>query len=160
MDDLWVFWAAYREGSFKQLPAGIEKDAFYKWMLEVLSKYSYVLVIEDDNKAFKGKRGIIAFVAVTSNGWRIEPHVEVFKWATKLNVLRGNVRFFNWIRQNKEVGVCVVKSLKETANLFHHVRKYGVLNFVGKIPGGDPLGRGDEHVFSIRGKKFANAVKE
>jgi len=152
MDDLWVFWAAYCENSFPNLAAGLDKDTFYKWLLETLSKYEQVLVVEDDNRRFRTRRGVVCVIAIDVKGCRIEPHVDFFKWATTANMLRVNVRFFNWVRYNKQIGVCVVRSLKNTANLFHHVKKYGVLNFVGKIPGGDPHGRGDEYVFSVRGK--------
>lgn len=147
-DDLWVLWAAYKEGSFP-LPE-MSKDDFYSYILKVISAYSSAWLIEDDSKVFKDKRGPVCIILVHSNGWKIEPHVDWFKWATKQNILRSSVRFFNWVKQSKEVGVCVVKSLKKTSNLFHHIRSYGVLNFVGRIPGGDK--RGDEYIFSIRGR--------
>jgi len=151
MDDLWVFWAAYKEGSF-DIPADMEKDAFYDRMLNDLSKYSSTLVVEDYNRRFKGKRGVICVISIDSAGTRIEPQVQFFKWATKSNILRANVRFFNWVRYSKQVGVCVVRCLRGTANLFHHVKNYGVIYYVGKIVGGDPQGRGDEFIFSTRGK--------
>jgi hypothetical protein len=149
LDDMWVLWAAYKEGSFP-LPE-MTKEEFYKYSTERLKTYHSLMLVEDECKKFKASRGPVCLIVANTDGWKVEPHVEFFKWATKQNILRVNVRFFNWIRQNKEIGVCIVRSLKDTSNLFHHIRKYGVLNFVGRIPGGDI--RGDEYVFSTRGKR-------
>ena len=151
MDDLWVFWAAYKEGSF-DIPPDMGKDMFYEWLLESLSKHSSTLVVEDYNRRFKEKRGIVCVISIDSEGCRIEPKAQFFKWATKSNILRANVRFFNWVRYSKQVGVCVVRCFADTVGLFHHVKNYGVIYYVGKIVGGDPQGRGDEFVFSTRGK--------
>lgn len=150
--DMWILWAAYKEGSFKDIKTDMSRDEFYEFIRNALSSFQTLFLVDDACKKFKEKRGPVCFIAARTDGWRIEPHVEFFSWANKQNILRVNVRFFNWIRQNKDVGVCIVRSLKNTANLFHHVREYGVLNFVGKIPGGDK--RGDEYIFSIRGKKI------
>jgi len=151
VDDLWVFWAAYKEGSFENAPADLEKDAFYSWVLEALKLHTSTLVVEDMNGRFKNRRGLVCFISLNVIGSRIEPTFVFFKWATKANLLRASVQFFNWIRYNKQVGVCVAKSLKAQTTLFHHVKRYGVLNFIGRIPGGDPLGRGDEYIFSVKG---------
>lgn len=151
MEDLWIFWAAYCEGSFPQLPSELSKEVFYRWMLDVLAKYSSVWLVEDDNKRFRDGRGVVCFIAMTSDGWKHEPHIEFFKWATKENILRVNVRFFNWVRNNKHIGVCVVKCLEEARKIFDTVRKkYGLLTYVGKICGGNQ--NGDEFIFSTRGK--------
>lgn len=150
--DLWVLWAAYNEGSFTKFEAGLDKDNFIQQMLASLVTNSSTLLVEDDNKRFKTHRGPVCLIEVKTDDRRIEPKFTYFQWATKINVLRTSVRFFNWVRYNRLVAVCVVRCLADMSNLYHHVRKYGVLNFVGKIPGGDPHGRGDEHLFSIRGK--------
>jgi hypothetical protein len=157
LSDMWILWAAYKEGSFPVMPEGMEKEAFYTEIRQRLNSYHQLMLVEDDCKKFKDGRGPVCLIGARTDGWKIEPHVEFFKWASKQNILRVNVRFFNWIRQNKEIGVCIVRSLKHTTNLFHHVREYGVLNFVGKIPGGDS--RGDEYIFSIRGKKIDGFIK-
>ena len=159
-EDMWILWAAYKEKSFNQLPEellGMNKEEFYQFSTDRLKPYHSLMLVEDSCNKFKEKRGPVCLIVANTDGWKVEPHVEFFSWATKLNILRVNVRFFNWIRQNKEVGVCIVRSLKNTSNLFHHVRKYGVLNFVGKIPGGDY--RGDEWIFSIRGKRVDGTLK-
>lgn len=150
--DMWILWAAYKEGSFPVMQQDLEKDIFFQEITKQLLSYHTLMLVDDDCKRFKEGRGPVCLIVSRTDGWKIEPHVEFFKWANKQNILRVNVRFFNWIRQNKEIGVCIVRSLKNTVNLFHHVREYGVLNFVGKIPGGDR--RGDEYLFSIRGKKI------
>jgi hypothetical protein len=118
-----------------------------------MSGYGGNLLIEDYNPRFKDKRGAIGLVSIRSEGSRIEPTAVFFKWATKSNVLRASVRFFNWVRYRKEVGVCVVTCLKGGANLLHHVKGYGVLHYVGKIVGGDPRGGGNEYLFSVQGGK-------
>jgi len=151
VDDLWVFWAAYKEGSFENAPTDLGKEDFYSWALEALKLHTSTLVVEDMNARFKNRRGLVCFISLDVVGSRIEPTFKFFKWATKANLLRASVQFFNWIRYNKQVGVCVAKSLKGTSTLFHHVKRYGVLNFIGRIPGGDPLGRGDEYIFSVKG---------
>ena len=155
VEDMWILWAAYKEGSFPAMPE-MDKETFYVTIKQRLGSYHSLMLVEDDCKKFKGGRGPVCLVAANTDGWKYEPHVEFFKWANRMNVLRCNVRFFNWIRQNKEVGVCIVHSLKNTSNLFHHVKMYGVLNFVGRIPGGDK--RGDEYIFSVRGKRTDGVI--
>jgi len=150
--DLWVFWAAYKEGSFDGVPTDIDKETFYANTLESMKNYASILVIEDNNKRFKNGRGVVCFVTIKQEGCRIEPHVEFFKWATTKNILRSTVRFFNWIRYNRQIGACVVRCLSDTVNLFHRAKYYGVLFYVGKIVGGSPSGDGDEYIFSTKGK--------
>jgi len=147
---MWVLWAAYKEGSFPLIPE-MDKESFYGYTRENLKSFSSLMLVEDECKKFKAGRGPVCLIVANTDGWKVEPHVEFFKWATPRNILRVNVRFFNWMRQNKGVGVCIVKSLKETSNLFHRVRQYGVLFYVGCLVGGDI--RGNEFIFSICGGK-------
>ena len=56
MDDLWVFWAGYKEGSFPALQPDLSKEDFYAWLLGAMGKHNKVLVVEDGNKMFKAKR--------------------------------------------------------------------------------------------------------
>lgn len=153
MDDLWVFWAAYREGSFiGVIKDDLDKNQFYEWLLGDMAKHGANLVVEDANKMFKDGRGIVCVIAIDSEGCRIVPYARFFSWASKANILRVNVRFLNWCRYNKVVGSCLVRCLKPSVNLFHHVTKYGVLYYIGRIPGGDPATGKDEYIFSIKGK--------
>lgn len=113
--------------------------------------FPLVWVVEDDTKAFKSGRGQVALVAIRTDGWVYEPHVMFFKWATKRNVLRSAVAFFQMIRHQRDVGACVVKTNKKDFAFMKHMEKYGVLYMRGKIPNGTP--DGDAFIFSIDGKK-------
>lgn len=147
--DMWVLWAAYKEGSF-DLPPNMTKEVLYAHMMKALGGYSSLMLVEDYNKRFKDQRGAVCLITVMSDGWKMEPYAHWFSWATKLNILRANVRFLKWIMHSKEVGVCVFQATEKTVNLYMHVRRYGVLNYVGKIPGGTRYGNSYE--FSLRGK--------
>jgi hypothetical protein len=150
-EDLWVLWAAYDLDSFKGLKKGLTKDEFFKLVEMIASRHSSCIVVEDECKWFKSGRGPICFVTIANNGWRIEPHVDFFRWATPRVMLRAYVAFFQMVRYSKEVGVCVVRSLANTVPLFERMRTYGLLFPVGRIPDGDA--RGDEYLYQVRGKK-------
>ena len=152
-DDMWVLWAAYDMGSFKKMKAGMTKAEFRDLVLSVCRCKSSCLMIEDDCRYFKSGRGPVGFVTLDNYGWRIEPQVDFFRWATPRMILRANVAFFQMVRYSKDVGVCIVRSLKRTVNLFHRVQRYGLLLEIGTIPNGSA--EGDETLFSIRGLKEA-----
>jgi hypothetical protein len=149
-DDLWVMWAAYDMGSFPNL-GKMDKEQFVGMLLELCKNKSSCLVVEDDCKWFKSGRGPVAFVAITNYGWRIEPHVDFFKWATPRIILRSNVAFFQMVRYSSQVGVCEIRSIEKHANLFEHLKKYGLVFPCGKIPNGDP--RGDVFLYYAKGRK-------
>lgn len=144
-----IAWAAYQKNPFEAFGDGLNETEFAKAM-EVAAENGYILMAEDDNAAFK-ERGPVAIISVQGDGWRVEPHVVFFKWATPRNKLRVCVAFFQWIRWQKSVGVCIVLALKPSIALFHRCRKYGVLFFCGKIVNGDS--RGDQYIFSIKGQR-------
>ncbi len=152
-DDMWILWAAYDLGSFDKMPKGLTKKELTNLVMQFSKSKSSCLVIEDKGRYFKAKRGPVAFVTIDNFGWRVEPQVDFFKWTTPRMILRCAVAFFQMIRYRKDVGVCVVRSCLETANLFERVRKYGLLQEVGKIPNGQP--GGDEYIFSVNGLKKA-----
>jgi hypothetical protein len=152
-NDLWVLWAAYKEGSFNGINQNMNRDEFLTMFTDRLANYGANLLIEDYNPRFKEKRGAVGLACIKSEGSRIEPEFLFFSWSNEQNVLRSTVRFFNWIRYSKQVGICVVECLKENLDLFHKIKEYGVLYYTGKIVSGDPYGRGDQYIFSIKGKK-------
>jgi hypothetical protein len=147
---MWILWAAYKEGSFPELSSNMDKDALYAHMKASLGMYSSLMLVEDYNRRFKDHRGAVCLIKGMSDGWKFEPEAIWFSWATKLNILRGNVRFLKWMMHNKEIGVCTFQTSSDTKNLYDHVKKYGVLNYVGRIPGGQRIG--DAYVWSLRGK--------
>lgn len=150
-DDLWVMWAAYDTGCFPNL-GKMDKEAFVKMLLTFVAGKSSCLIVEDDCKWFKSGRGPVAFVAIDNYGWRIEPHVDFFtKWATPRCILRCCVSFFQMVRYSSQVGVCLIRCLDESVNLFDHLRDYGLVFPCGKIPNGDH--RGDEYIYYAKGRK-------
>lgn len=151
--DMWVLWAAYDLGSFKTMPQGLTKAQFRDLVMTVAKAKSSCLVIEDTTKHFKEGKGPVGFITIDNYGWRVEPQADFFMWATPRMILRCNVAFFQMVRYSKDIGVCLVRSLESTANLFKNVKKYGLLYEVGKIPHGTP--NGDEYIFSINGLKKA-----
>jgi len=146
-------WAAYKAGSFK-LPAGISQERFAAEVQSVLGKFENFIVDDDSNK-FRNKRGPVALICVSSDGWRYEPVMMFFKWATKRNMLRVSVSFFHKSALSSKVGVCVVKFGKSV--LLDHLSKYGVLFPRGRIPMGSALG--DEYIYSVLGRKGSEAQK-
>lgn len=148
---MWVLWAAYDLGSFPNLPKGMSKEEYVKYVTLVCSKASQVLVIEDDNKWFREKRGPVCFVTIFNLGWRIEPHADFFMWAKPRSILRCVVSFLHMTRQSKDVGIVEIRALSKYRNLFNRVCEYGVLCVNGKIPDGHP--EGDVWLFTLRGMK-------
>lgn len=157
-EDMGLLWASYKRGGFPALPKTFDEHIFTDVILNHAKDYDSLWIIEDDSKVFKSGRGPVAFVGVKlrDGGWAMEPHVEWFAWASPRAILRGSVAFFQMVRYSKDVGVCVVRSLKKHANLFYRLKDYGVLFYCGKIPKGDF--RGDEYIFSVNGKKNGHEV--
>jgi hypothetical protein len=146
--DMGILWVAHKRSPFYQFDKDLTQEQFAKEISELASR-GELLIAEDANKQYQGS-GPIALVGVKNNGWKVEPHVQFFDWATPRNILRSTVAFLQMIRYRK-IGACVVYALDESLNLFDRCCAYGVLHKVGKIENGDP--RGDETVYSIRGKK-------
>ena len=150
IDDMWILWAAYKEGSFPNLPE-MQKDEFYTFIRGRLQGYQFLFLVEDNNRRFKSGRGPVCLIVANTDGWKFEPHVDYFKWATKYNIIRTTLTFLNWVSFKKEIGVCIIRSLKDTVPLFKYMREFIGITYVGTIRGGDI--RGDESIFSLSGKK-------
>lgn len=154
--DMWLIWAAYDLGSFPYLTLkGTTKEEKQSELIErmkaIVSVKSSCLIVEDDCRWFKDRRGPVAFVGIENYGWRVEPHVDFFKWASPRTILRCNVAFFQMARYSSQVGVCLVRALEKYVPLFDHLKTYGLLFPCGKVPDGDP--RGDEYLYQVRGRK-------
>lgn len=147
--DMSILWGAYKQGSFK-IPE-VSQEEFADYMMSEVNPYQKKWLIEDANTKYESGYGPVAMVCAAYNGWELEPHLEVFDWATKRNILRLAVSFFQMMRYDKSVGIVNVYSLKKTKNLFNHIAKYGVLKYAAKIPDGDE--RGDRYIYYIRGRK-------
>ena len=122
--DMKILWAAYKAGSF-DLPDW-DQTEFANHIIDHLSKYDSVWIVEDLNKVFSG-RGPVAVILVRTDGSMLIPDVDYFKWATHRNVLRTAVTFFQWIRYSKDVGVCVFGSNSKSKNLYERMREYGIM---------------------------------
>ena len=151
--DMGWLWTAYKLGSFN-IPSGLDQPTFAAEIQARLGLHE-TLIVDDDSSKFKSKRGPVALICATDDGWRYEPVFMFFKWATKRNMLRVAVSFFHMSSLSSKVGVCLVRC--EKSALLEHMKKYGVLFPRGKIP----MGRinGDEYIYSILGRKGSKALK-
>ena len=148
--DLALLWVAYQKNPFQWLDKGLNQNQFAK-AVEEIYRSEDLMVSEDNNRQFKDKKGVVALFSIRTDGWKYEPHVQFMPWATKKNILKATVAFLQYVRYSKKVGCIVVYSLENSLPLFDKCCEYGVLHRVGPIPNGDP--RGDEWVFTIRGKR-------
>jgi len=146
--DLGILWAAHNRVPFYDFPKDLSRENFAK-SVEDISKIRELLIIDDYSKEYTSGNGPIAVFFISGDGWRIEPHTVIFPWATARNKLRCAVAFLQMARY-KKIGVCLIKSIKESKPLFDKCIEYGVLHYVGRIINGDP--RGDEYLYSVRGK--------
>lgn len=144
-----ILWASHSRKPFYAIVSKNQED--FAKEIEEVSKTTELLIIEDDSPRYKSGRGPVGLVGVHSDGWKYEPHAEFFFWASPKNILKASVCFFQMTRNKRNVGVCLVKSLLDSKNLFDKCAEYGVLHYVGKILNGDP--RGDEYLFSVKGRK-------
>lgn len=148
--DMGFLWVAYQKGGF-QLPKDLTQEQFVSYMSEVASKYAKLFVVDDTNSSFKSGKGQIGLIKILSDGWKVCPEFDFFPWATKRNILRSCVVFFKKVKYSNDVGACVVKTTEPYVKSYHHLKKYDVLVYRGKIPGGNPSG--DEYIFSIKGSR-------
>lgn len=150
--DMGYLWAAYKTGSF-EIDQGLSQEDFSAKIIDYLVPFDYAWMIEDRNAKFQDKIGPVGWVAASFNGWELNPHFDKFSWATPRNIVRANVAFLQMMRYRKEIGVLVLWCMKEYSDFYKRLKKYGVLNYVGKIPRGDR--RGDKYEFYINGRKRA-----
>lgn len=164
--DAWVLWAAYDLGSFPALKASADKDGvfkkpeeFFAYFRQFAAAKSSVLIVEEDHRYFKQKRGPVAMVCVENNGWRIEPQFDFFHWATRRQRLAAAVSVLNMIRYSKDLGACLLRVGERDEAFCQHVRdRYGLLHFVGKVDHGRP--DGDEYLYAVPMKNRRAKVTE
>lgn len=149
-------WAAYKSGSFV-LPPDLTQEEFVPAVIQLLSRFPILWVIEDDHKGFSSGRGLVGIIGVKTDGWTYLPEVLFFRWATAKNKLRAAVAFFHMMRNTKSVGCCEVRTTRRDFAYMKHMQKYGVLYLRGKIPNGCP--QGDVFVFSINGNRREHGAK-
>jgi len=146
--DVGIIWASHSKAPFTWIDDGTSKEGFIAKILELGSDRE-LLVADDKCDEYSSGEGPVGLVTVISpDGWRIEPHVQFFSWATPRNKLSVCVSFFQWARYKRGVKSCVVRSTDESVALFDKCCEYGVLSRVGKIPDGNPYG--DETIYYVR----------
>lgn len=149
--DAWVMWGAYDLGSFRALPKGLNQEQFFALVQKFGSEKSSLLMIDEDHKFFREKRGPVALVSIDNYGWRVEPQFDFFFWATKRHRLAAAVSFFQMVRYAKEVGVCVLRVAEKDAGFCKHLYKYDLLRPYGEIPNASPLGK--DYLFGVTGRR-------
>jgi len=148
--DLKTLYVAHKHKPFRWAPGEIKADNFMQSLADWSTNVPFV-VSEDANEAFQDK-GIVALVTMETDGWKLQPHVDFMPWASPKNMLLSTVAFFQKIRYDSSVGVCLVHARGKT--LFDHAAKYfppGFIRRIGKIPMGFP--DGDDYLYSVRGRK-------
>jgi len=147
--DVKLLWVAHQKDPIYRIPPDCTQEEFATVIEDAATK-GFLFVIEDENDQYQ-TTGPVGMGYMIDDGWKFEPHINFFKWATKRNILRGVVSGLQMMRYKRTVGCVEIHSLEESKNLFDHVCQYGVLHYVGKIKNGDP--RGDQYIYSVRGKK-------
>jgi len=146
--DVAINWLAHSIEPFYHIMS-TDQDGFAMELSDNSIHLEY-LISEDENSYYESGAGPIGMVWIPTDGWRVEPHCVFYPWATARNKLRSTVSFFQMVRYRK-IGTCLVRSLESSKALFDKASTYGVLHYVGKVPNGDP--RGDEYLYSVRGKR-------
>ena len=142
--DMGLLWAAYKAGSFNA-KQGLSQDEFAEWILAHAQLFNELWIGEDESKAFAGNRGGVSVVGVNYQNLLVTVEGQVFKWATKRNILRLCVGFLHMVTHSKKTGVCMVKVNNENQKLADHMKEYGLLHFVGRT--GE-----NEYLYSVRGR--------
>jgi len=140
--DMGILWAAYVAGGL-DFPEGLSQEEFVDALLHHLSIFDSLFIAEDKSTAYESGRGPVAIWGVKTDAALIKPEVMFFKWASKRNILRVMVSFFQMVRYSKDVGVCVFIATKASRNMYMKMRDYGLPMF--------DIGNG---YFSIAGRKL------
>jgi hypothetical protein len=141
--DSGILWAAYQAGSFKIEP-GLTQEEFAGKMLETVDSYDKVWIVDDGSKSYAGGEGPVAMVVSKTAGMIVEPNFMFFKWATCKNILRCTVAFLNMVKSSTKTGILLIRADSTRRSVAEHMKKYGLLYFMGKSDG-------DEYLYSIRG---------
>ena len=142
--DMGILWAAYKAGSFAA-PEGMTQEQFAEWVMGTARRFTTLWLGEDDSKAFKTGRGPVGIVGTNQDGLLVTAEGQPFKWARKRNVLRLTVGFLHMITKSKKTGICMVKGDEKSMPTLDHMKKYGLLYYIGKT---SP----SEFLYSVRGR--------
>lgn len=128
-----------------------DKAEFEDYLDNHIAKYDKIYFIHDKHRQFESGVGPMCIIGVYVRGQNQEPHVEWFPWASPRNKLRCAVSFF-MLHRRKGTGNMIVFALNDAKRFYDHLGSYVPLFQAGKIPDGDPYGRGDEYRYFIQGK--------
>ena len=153
--DAWVLWAAYDLGSFPMLKADPHKEGrfkkpedFFAYFSAFANSKSSVLMVDENNRYFRERRGPVAMVSLEQDGWKVMPTFDFFHWATRRHRLAAAVCVLNMVRYHKTFGACTVAVGEKDEAFCQHVReRYGLLRFVGKVDNG--RADGDELIYAV-----------
>ena len=149
-DDWPIIAVAYERGAF---PFSPDMDAMaLRHRIEYWERLGYKLtVVEDDNQNFRAGRGLVAMIVTKWDGWRVEPELFKFPWATKFNVVRGMVAYLLEMKRSRFIGVCRVECKESSKQFMERLTELKLLFRCGYIPNGYP----DSALWSynISGKK-------
>lgn len=135
--DIGVLWAAYKAGSFPELPVDMDEDQFLGAIDALQKSKGQVWLIDDFNPAYKDKRGPVAMACTSTVDLVVNAEGCAFKWATKRNILRCSVSFLHMIRRSKATGICMVKCSAAATTLMRHLQKdYRTIMYMGKAAKG------------------------
>jgi hypothetical protein len=142
--DMGILWSAYKAGSF-QSPPDMNQAQFAEWIVGSARRFNVLWIGEDYSRAFKSGKGPVCIVGTNADGLLVTTEGQPFKWATNRNILRSCVAFLHMITKATKTGVLMVKGSKETQPLLDHMKKYGLLYYIGKTNPG-------EYLYSVRGR--------
>jgi hypothetical protein len=120
-DDLKWLWAAYRKGSFTDMPEGMTTAEFRVALYPVLGAADAAFVLVAGEMP-------VGVVLARIDEHRLEPHAYWFSWATRRQKLEAALAFFSeW----RKTFLIVVTAREESWPFFRHLVRYGVLRPLG-----------------------------
>lgn len=119
-----VLWAAHQSGGLPHIPEDSTQEEFAEHVLDWLSLFNSVFVIEDRNKEFSGK-AVVGMVLVLSNGEIVIPLPYLMPWTTPRNMLCGTVAFLNFVKNSTHMRVCVIDAAEDEHKMMLRQRDYG-----------------------------------
>ena len=148
-EDMRWLWASYK------LEGGeIDQDQFTLHTRNEIARHSRAYMAEDENAQFENGRGPIAVITADYDGWKIEPHMTFFPWATHRNRLKAVVGFLMYQRFEPDIGSIQLRTDENGRDFCKRLGDYLPLRVGGKIAGGRP--NGADYIFYVRGKKHGN----
>jgi hypothetical protein len=143
--DVAYLWAAYKAGSFKDLPDEITQEQFAERIEQLHKMFDAVWLIEDINPAYNGGIGPVAMACTKSMGLVVNVEGVGFKWAKRRNLVRSAASFLQMIRSSLKTGIVMVKGNKEQVPFLKSLKRYDLLFYLGQPAKG-------EYLFSVRGR--------